>query len=56
MSRRKNKHKSRVKSFDSALKMNPSDEEVIQAILNGYTVTVLHFANGKEVSYFEKKN
>lgn len=41
-------------SLESVVKINPADEEIFDAILNGYTVIGLHQSNGTELVIFSK--
>lgn len=41
-------------SLKSVVKISPSDEEVFDAILNGYTVIGFHQSNGTELVIFSK--
>lgn len=41
-------------SLESVVKINPADEEIFDAVLNGYTVTGFHRADGTELVIFSK--
>lgn len=41
-------------SLKSVVKLNPTDEEIFDAILNGYTVCGYHSKDGNDLTIFSK--